>query len=326
MTLSRRCFLAGAAAGLGQMALGCGGEIVSGLWFADENAAKPRLPDAGRPSVRFCAFGDWGHDNEIKRQVIGAMVSAGHAREAGFIALLGDNFYMDGIASARDARWESDFQLPFAKTEFPGPFHPVLGNHDHRGNPRAQVEYTQSSPRWSMPGFYYSATFDIDADSALDVFFLDTTPIDDWDDCAEGQLRWLEDKLANSKARWRIVAGHHAIFSGGTSGASSRLARRLGPLFEQYGVALYLAGHDHDLELLDSRAGWLQVVSGSASRPRKVRWTPRSLFATSEPGYTRIIAQPDRLWIEYVTVPRGPCATYTIDAGSRALESTAAAR
>jgi len=309
------------------MALGCGsGELVGGLRFADESAAKLRVPEAGSPSVRFCAFGDWGHNNEIKRRMIAAMVSAGHARESDFIALLGDNFYMDGIASARDPRWESDFEVPFPKSEFPGPFHPVLGNHDYRGNPRAQVEYSRSSPRWRMPGFYYSASFEIDADNALEVFFLDTTPIDDWEDCAEGQLRWLEDKLATSNARWKIAAGHHAIFSGGTSGASSRLRRRLGPLFEQYGVSLYLAGHDHDLELLDSRAGWLEVVSGSTSRPRRVRWTPRSLFATSEVGYVRITAEPDRLWIEFVTALHGPCATYRIDARTPVLESTAPSR
>ena len=96
--------------------------------------------------------------------------------------------------------------------------------------------------------------------------------------------------------------------------------------FEEHGVSLYLAGHDHDLELLDSRRGWLEVVSGSASRPRKVRWTDRSLFATSEPGYVHIVAEPDQLWIEFVTVPRGTCATYRIEARASDLTSANAAR
>ena len=312
MTFSRRCFLAGTAAGLGQLTLGCSGELVTSLRFSDANAADLGVPEEG-PAIRLCAFGDWGYPNEIKQSVIESMVRKGHARQSDFMVLLGDNFYPSGIGSTRDKRWESDFELAFSSEQFPCPFYSTLGNHDHDSNPRAQVEYSALSDRWRMPGFYYSATFDIDGSAQLDVFFLDTTPIHYGEDSSSGQLRWLEDKLAHSKARWKIVAGHHALFSGGTSGASKRTRLLLGPLFKQYGVSLYLAGHDHDLELLDSAEGWLEVVSGSASHPRKVRWTQQSLFATSEPGYARIVAQPDDLWIEFVTVERGTCAAYQIE-------------
>ena len=47
----------------------------------------------------------------------------------GFVVLLGDNFYEDGVASVDDPQWQTKFEDPYANIDLP--FYAVLGNHDH---------------------------------------------------------------------------------------------------------------------------------------------------------------------------------------------------
>jgi len=73
-------------------------------------------------------------------------------------------------------------------------------------------------------------------------------PINDED---EQQLAWLAQGLENSTAKWKIVYGHHILWSiGGTKYSEGHVLRRLLlPTLCQYADA-YIAGHEHDLELI----------------------------------------------------------------------------
>lgn len=64
----------------------------------------------------------------------------------------------------------------------------------------------------------------------------------------EVQWTWVEDTLANSTADWLVVVGHHPVWSVGKLGPTWDLVKRLMPMLDQYGVALYLSGHEHMLE------------------------------------------------------------------------------
>jgi len=57
------------------------------------------------------------------------------------------------------------------------------------------------------------------------------------------------------------------------------------PLLERYDVDLYLAGHDHDLQLLRTGSRWLQVVSGAGSAPRSTSWEDDTIYAAAQPGF-----------------------------------------
>ena len=146
----------------------------------------------------------------------------------------------------------------------------MLGNHDYRGNPQAEVDYTQRSRRWRLPARYYTKTVDLGDDPAgaavqAQFFFIDTPPmieryqrqpnryaLADQDPAA--QLRWLEDALKASTARWKVVVGHHPVYSVGArkqaagGGIQAELERTLVPLFEKYHVQAYVAGHEHSLQ------------------------------------------------------------------------------
>jgi acid phosphatase len=218
----------------------------------------------------------------------------------------GRHFYEDGVSSTVDPRWDENFEHAFVGPHLAVPFRPALGNHDHVGNVQAQVEYSALSTRWRMPGQYYSFVEPAGADTQAEFFVLDTEAIRRLDKSSPEQLRWFEDKLTRSTARWKIVIGHHPVCSSGAHGGIGRVQDALlGPL-EKHGVALYLSGHDHDLEALPSSKGFLQVVSGAGSSTRAMSWGDDTLFASAAPGFAWLGIDGDELWLAFVDAERGP--------------------
>jgi acid phosphatase len=176
------------------------------------------------------------------------------------IVLTGDNFYPCGPTSESDRRWS----LVTALTRVGPPVLPVFGNHDVCGkaDPLAQVRATGRIANWSMPARQYAVRAGI-ADFAM----LETTPyVRGRSRDAEAALR---EAFAKSKARWRVVVGHHPVISSGYHGYFPRdEVRRMRALLPALGdthAHLYLCGHDHHLELLRGRM--LYLVSGAGSDP-----------------------------------------------------------
>lgn len=95
----------------------------------------------------------------------------------------------------------------------------------------------------------------------------------------KAQIKWLNQSLANSKAKWKIVYGHHILWSiGGTKYSEGHVLRKLiMPSLCEYADA-YIAGHEHDLELLTDDCSQYPelksveplplIISGAASKMR----------------------------------------------------------
>ena len=64
----------------------------------------------------------------------------------------------------------------------------------------------------------------------------------------EAQWAWIQATLQSSTADWIIVVGHHPVWSVGEYGPTWPLVERLAPLMESAGVALYICGHEHQME------------------------------------------------------------------------------
>jgi acid phosphatase len=261
---------------------------------------------SGRPTLAFLAAGDTGWPGPMLDSVATAMDRVGSELPFSFVCLLGDNFYRNGVRSEVDGLWRTVFEDEFRGPHLCVPFHCALGNHDHNGNVQAQVEYSTRSTRWNMPGQYYTFVEPAGGDREAQFFVLDTEELRRDDGASAEQRLWLEDKLSRSTARWKIVMGHHPARSNGVHGSTSALRKSLEPLFERYGVALYLSGHDHDLELLETGRGYLQVVSGAGSKPRSMRWGDDTLFASAAPGFVWVGIEKDELWLVFVDAARGP--------------------
>jgi acid phosphatase len=202
-------------------------------------------------------------------------VAAGIARlhrEAPFDAILitGDNIYPCGVSSASDPKWEllrplSDLGLPL---------YPILGNHDHCGNPDAQIGAT-TLPNWRFPAREY-----ILRTAVADFAMLDTTPY----------VRGSAPPAipATMSAPWRIAIGHHPLLSSGYHGRFSRAEHRrmmrLIPAMREADIDLYICGHDHHLELIDARPRMLISGAGSNPIPPLVRHA-KTLWANEGPPY-----------------------------------------
>ncbi|MBV2186302.1 MAG: metallophosphoesterase [Rhizobium sp.] len=249
--------------------------------------------------LAFLVVGDWGdgQSRATAAAVARAMGEIGAQNGISFVISTGDNFYESGVDSTVDTKWQSSFEEIFNAPSLQVPWYPVLGNHDYGGSTSAQIEYSKKNRRWTMPNHYFSVSKTF-GNASADFFFLDTQwmkgntllEIVTHQD-ADVQLRWLDLSLARSRAPWKVVVGHHPIFSGGRHGDSKFLGERLKPILDRHGVSMYLCGHDHHLEALRSE----QVsyfVSGSGSRSRQPRPHPKSLFATATSGFLLVKLNP----------------------------------
>jgi len=250
---------------------------------------------AGTRYLQFEAVGDFGTGAGGQRDVAESMARIASRDSISFVLVLGDNFYESGVESVNDKQWQTAFEDVYDQPGLNVPFYAVLGNHDYRTNPQAQVEYTRISNRWRMPDRYYSFVRAIDDTTKAEFFCLDTNPLANLS-LSEAktlsdtgmevrQLHWLDRQLAQSKARWKIVLGHHPLYSGGEHGDNETLQYLLEPLFTKYRVDFYLCGHDHDLELLKPIHGVTYVVSGAGGKHRDVRWRENTQFAATNLGF-----------------------------------------
>ena len=246
----------------------------------------------------FYAVGDTGLASEERNRVVKQMVAQKWQRLPDSIILVGDNFYNDGVQSVDDSLWQTHFEKPFSRRKFPVPFYVCLGNHDYRGSIAAQLEYSRNHPRWNMPAPYYSFTKQVDLECTVQFFVIDTNPIHEGDFSTDSQVLWLRNGLKTSSADYKIVVGHHPLYTGGEHGRSLENYRHLAKLFDQFQVDLYICGHDHDLQLHDTGRGWLHLVTGAGSRLRSVNWVATTLFAAASSGFCKVTLNPLAMSIE----------------------------
>lgn len=238
--------------------------------------------------LEFLALGDAGTGGDGQKLVAKALANQAKLHPISFFLLLGDNFYEFGVSSVNDSKWNDRFENIYSSETLNYPFYAVLGNHDYYGNIQAQIDYTKISPgkRWNMPAHYYTFSKAINEDHHVQFFALDTTPIERKMPSAIEQLKWLDSELALSTATWKVVFGHHVIFSGGSHGNNKELQKSLKPILEKYNVDLYLAGHDHDQQLLQPVNGIHYIVSGAGGKSRDVKWLKNTIFAATNFGFT----------------------------------------
>ena len=263
-------------------------------------------------SLKFIVFGDWGRNGEADQtQVAVQMALVAKSLPARFIISVGDNFYEDGVTSVQDPQWQSSFEQVYADPALQVPWHVILGNHDYHGNCEAQLAYAKTSPRWHLPARYYQQTHRLDATTTADFFFLDTTPmIEEYElddqmvpnirsQDVPAQLDWFKKALAASTAQWKVVFGHHPIYSGGQHGDTEELIKNILPLLQEYQVQVYFNGHDHDLQHLVADSLNL-ICSGAGSQVRATEVTGYTRFAQANSGFTSVNLTAAKMMIRMI--------------------------
>ena len=216
--MDRRRFLKG----VGAVAVGLAAQRFPGAPLA-----------AAQSSTRLALVGDVGTGDAVSRAVAEAVGGSG-AFDG--LVLLGDNVYPDGDPRLLD---QTVFG-PYGEVLRRARLCALLGNHDVKdGNANGQVRAL------GMPGRWYSRSF-----GDLLLVCLDTNRVS-----SAQQRSWLESTLRGAGQRWRVVAMHAPAYSAGKHGSNQQVRSTWGPLFEEHGVQLVVAGHDHNYQVSRPQAG-----------------------------------------------------------------------
>jgi 3',5'-cyclic AMP phosphodiesterase CpdA len=257
-----------------------------------------------RTSVKFAAIGDSGRGTPEQFAVAAQMARYRDAFPYAFVIMLGDNIY-EGPATPDDYRRK--FEEPYRALLDRGVrFYAALGNHD---DPR-QVFYEP----FNMHGErYYSFAPPEDLPTRLatrvEFFVLDSTNLD------HGQVEWLDNRLAESKADWKVVYMHHPLYTSGRYRTSARILRSmLEPILLQHHVDAFFSGHEHIYQRTALENGVQYFVSGGAGSLRTGDGAPASYIARSfDRDYHFMLVEIDDDALCFQAISR---AGRTIDAGT----------
>jgi hypothetical protein len=267
-------------------------------------------PSPGSGTVRFIAFGDSGVGSNPQRTLASLMA----ADTFDFAVHTGDVAYgvTGGVGAGSYPQLHSWFFDVYRGWLGSRPMFPSIGNHDEEANRAAPFK-----DLFVLPANGASPTYPDHAErfysfdyGPVHVVVLDTELA--FQDVArrQDQLAWLVDDLSRTAQPWKIAVFHRSPFSaGGEHGSDLTVRAELTPIFEAYGVALVLSGHEHDYE---RTIPWRQttggkpvtyVVTGGGGAPlypaAVAEWTAASRSAFH---YVRAVASSCTISVEAVGI------------------------
>lgn len=261
-----------------------------------------RVEKLDKLNLRFFVLGDTGTGNDNQWQVAKAMEERCRSAPPDAIVLLGDNFYQTGVSSAEDKQWQSKLLAPYSSPCLAAiPFYPVLGNHDYKDNPSAQIEFSLLNPRWRMPNRFYTVKFG----NLLRLVAYDSEVSEL---CLRPLYCSLDFLLTNAKrgdTTWTLVSGHHPLASSSDHGyghSGSLRGLLLTPLLCQH-VDFYLAGHAHHLEHRQIEGCRMELLISGAGGANLYGYEPGQegvRFVASQYGFAELEVDAARLTSRFV--------------------------
>ncbi|KAJ3088087.1 Tartrate-resistant acid phosphatase type 5 [Quaeritorhiza haematococci] len=264
-------------------------------------------------NLNFLILGDWGGPDEKARfQVAEAMEQVAEKTNPKFVLSTGDNFYSDGsnynwygVRDINDPKFRKLWKQSYRGRITQIPWLIVQGNHDWRGNPTAQVEFSKKDSLWVHPDFFWEKVVTLEFPSASSAdgwieaatdqhrqkaafIFIDTQLIAygyepsekeepgiannfrklGWVPNAQSikeHIRWIESALKRHNDKHYIFVVGHHPL--GVCKGAGRMPQLM-KLFQRYSVTAYFFGHVHAMH--HARAGnTFYVESGSGSRRGK---------------------------------------------------------
>lgn len=266
-------------------------------------------------NVKLMVVSDLGRNGYYEQKPIAELM--GKVAEAvgpDAILALGDTHHYIGVGSVNDPLWMTNYELIYSHSELQIEWHPLLGNHEYRGNTQAVIDYSAISRRWSMPSRYYTRIFDNDG-TRVKVVFIDTTPIIDkyHNDTAEypdafnqdvaEQLKWIDSELnRDDNADWTIVVGHHPVYAQTAKQKSERLdmQTKVDPILRKHKVDMYICGHIHNFQHIHKNGiDYVVNTSASLSRP-DVSDTDGTVFFDGATGFSLLTATKKNLTLSLI--------------------------
>ncbi len=264
--------------------------------------------------LRFAVIGDSGTGDEHQYRIAEQMVAWHDRLPYSPVLMLGDNVYGAFWGGGNQKDFEEKFDRPYAELLRRGvQFHAALGNHDTRADDGRHLIEARDRFHIDGPLGYYSFAAGEGPPAAgaaglgdekgiaplVEFFVLNTVRLEK-DKKDPQQLAWLERALAESKARWRIVYGHHPMYSTGKRhGADAKLRAKLEPLLLRADPAagaaglggeresgprvhVVFAGHDHIYQRFHPQKGIFYFVCGSSGKLNRGNVRPSGAVAAVE--------------------------------------------
>lgn len=270
--------------------------------------------------VSLIALGDQGSGNLQQWAVAYAMEKV--AEKDGrldMVVLLGDNFYGKPLTGTADISWRTKFESVYwGRWLSHVPFFAVLGNHDYPDSQRVELKYSRKnkgSGRWQMPAHTYSRDFGSDNGRPLVrvVFFDSSIPAAE----LQQQIDILESAFQQPGPEpvWRVVAAHHPLRNIGEHGDDSRLTTALLPVLKRLHVDLYLAGHDHNQQLIlqEGEPAWVISGGGGQTLYSLAGKEHNANFAKTEAGFAKLDFTATQLKLAYYNEQALAAARYEWD-------------
>jgi len=263
--------------------------------------------NSSKSTIIFAVVGDTGTGDEAQLAVARQMVKQREKTPFELVIMLGDNIYEKG----EEKYIKSHFEEPYKDLLAAGvKFYASLGNHDIiRG-----LEFQTKYPNFNMGGrryYNFAKGASDNHENLLEFFALDSNVM------SLEQLKWLDETLKASKARWKITFSHHSIYSSARMHSPYvKLRAQLEPLYVKHGVNAVFSGHSHCYERVKPQKGvhyFTEGASGEIKRRTLDRGTP--LFAAGEDSVNSFLivrASEDEMKIEAIGADGRLLDSYTI--------------
>ncbi len=232
---------------------------------------------AASDALYFAAIGDMGCGCSAQAAVAEEMLEWHGKYPFRFVLTTGDNIYGEGVQRFWNRRYGGNKSLFYERFDrYYNPlrkrgvlFFATLGNHDFET--RQGRDLINDRSRFNIlsnAGYYY---FSPDPD--LVTFVALNTESIVMRNGDPSQLKWLQKVLSESKSKWKIVYGHHSIYTPpGSHPPDLSLRKVLEPILVKNGVQIYLAGHNHFYARMKPQHGVIHFTTGGGGRHLK---TPR---------------------------------------------------
>jgi tartrate-resistant acid phosphatase type 5 len=296
------------------------GARVVGKGMCDKHSGRGLLAlrPLAKSELAFLVIGDWGRDGMCcQRDVAMEMATSAKYMSPAFVVNVGDSFYPAGIKTWTDAQintsWRDVYIAPHEKMQRV-PWKSVAGNHDYLGSIPAQIALSKADPLWHYPSRYY---FEEMNQGTILLAFLDTTPmfyagndLRNFETSSgvsleaairDQQLRDLKKSLSSSRAKFKLVFGHHPLISTSAHAIMDgenylQMQSLLLSTFIEHNVTAYFSGHEHTMEHTVQN-GIHCFVIGAGSKVTPVQFVgPGTVFALSRQGH--LVAAVKDNWLQ----------------------------
>ena len=260
-------------------------------------------------------IGNFGTGKKQQYDIAELMLYLCSTNDCKLILGLGNNIMPEGVESIDDNQFLEKFEIPYKLLPNNIKFYNILGNRDYflKNSPQTQINYSNQSLRWILPHNFYCFIKKFNQ-VPVEFMAIDTNLSKLKNRILQEQ--WAINTLLESKARWRVVFGHHPwkYFNGNTtSTCSSRLDDFYQNIVDTNKVDIIISGHYTSQQhiyipkkphMIISGVGYTSTSKSGNGDIDNILLAKELRFSSSEPGCVKIDIKRNCLTISFINTKK----------------------